>query len=101
VTNVVFFKKGSEMDSVELEDLLMEGQVLPSAEVYMVSTLGCSWFNIGKRNDVLREARARWGDLKIWVETDKLRWGSRNFHFHVTGPAVHVLLFTEMIGKYV
>lgn len=79
----------------------MDNEILPTAQMYLVSTLGCSWFNIGKRQDVLKEALSRWPGLAIRVETEKLRWGSRDFHFHVKGPAVQVLLFTEMLARHI
>lgn len=99
MNNVIPFRR--HLTGEELERLLMEREVLPTAQMYLVSTLGTQWFNIGYKQDILKEALTRWPEMKIKVETEKLRWGSRNFHFHVKGPAVQVLLFTEMIRKYV
>jgi hypothetical protein len=98
MSNVIPFRRN--LTPGELERLITENEVLPTAQMYLVSTVGCSWFNIGIRQDILKEALRRWPGMKIRVETVKLRWGSRDYYFHVQGPAVQVLLFTEMIGRY-
>ena len=81
--------------------MIMNEEIAPVAEMYLVSSIGATWFNTGIRNDILKEVHSRWPQVKITVETEKLRWGSRDFHFHVRGPAVQVLLFTEMMTRYV
>lgn len=98
MSNVIPFRRN--ITAEELEELIMNEEVLPTAEAFLISSVGVNWFHIGKKFEILREAHRRWR-LKIWVDTEKLSYGRRVFHFHVQGPAVQVLLFTEMIGKHV
>lgn len=96
--NVIPFRR--HYTAEELEKLMLDEEVLPEAQSYLVTTFGCTWFNIGKKQDILKEALARWPGMRIVVETEKRRWGSRDFHFKVRGPAWQILLFNEMLNKY-
>ena len=83
----------------ELEELLVKRLASPSQMAYVVSTVTVGWWNVGTKFDILREAHRRF-TLKIVVDTDKLRWGGREFTFHVRGEAWQCAMFTEMIAKY-